>query len=78
MQSATLNLNLSPRRMMKAAEAAHYCGMSERRFKGLCGIAPVEMPDGSQRWDLHDLDRWIDGLKAGGGREVDDIVERLG
>jgi len=77
MQSATLNLNLSPRRMMKATEAAHYCGMAERRFKALCAISPVEMPDGSQRWDLHDLDRWIDSLKAGGGCEADAIVSRL-
>ncbi|MCI5078240.1 hypothetical protein [Oricola sp.] len=77
MQSATLNLNLSPRRMMKIGEAAHYCGMAEKRFKALCGVSPVAMPDGSHRWDLQDLDRWIDSLKAGGGTEADEIVDRL-
>jgi hypothetical protein len=38
------------------------------------------MANGELRWDVQDLDRWIDNLKDGtaAGCDADRIVERLG
>jgi|EndMetStandDraft_8_1072994.scaffolds.fasta_scaffold143030_3 hypothetical protein len=43
----------------------------------------VPLPDhrfsnGDRRYDVQDLDGWIDSMKAGASSEVDDIVARLG
>lgn len=76
MSVATLNVRVTPRRMLKLAEAAEYCGRSRRHFEAECPVAPVAFPNGDRLYDLHDLDRWIDGLKA--GVAADDLIERLG
>ena len=64
MASATLNLRLSPRRMLKPSEAADYCGRSLRTFEIECPVAPVAFPNGDKRFDMRDLDAWLDGLKT--------------
>ncbi|BBE74330.1 hypothetical protein [Oharaeibacter diazotrophicus] len=72
----TINLRLTPRRLLKASEAAEYCGRSRKTFATECPVAPIAFPNGDRLYDMHDLDRWIDALKA--GDTADDIVARLG
>jgi hypothetical protein len=38
---------------------------------------PVKFANGDLRWDVQDLDAWLDTLKAGID-DVDAIVDRLG
>jgi len=76
MSTATLNLRVSPRRMLKPAEAADYCGRPAKRFQAECPVAPIAFPNGDRLYDIHDLDGWLDGLKGNAG--ADDIISRLG
>ncbi len=76
MSVATLNLRVSPRRMLSTKEAAEYCGRPLKRFSLECAVRPVAFPNGDNLYDMRDLDAWIDGLK-GVQNDVDDIVERL-
>jgi hypothetical protein len=78
MPSATLNLRVSPRRMLTEREAAEYCGRTIRTFKGECPVAPTVFGNGDRRFDMQDLDRWLDGLKLGTLDDADAILERLG
>ena len=78
MSSATLQINVIPKRLLSEAEAAHHCGRPVRRFKMECPCQAVVFPNGDKRFDVKDLDGWIDGLKAGGASDGDDIVTRLG
>jgi hypothetical protein len=77
MTSATLQLNIIPKRMLTKPEAAHHCGRSVKRFAAECHVAPVRFPNGDFRYDVQDLDEWIDGLKAGKSSEADEIIARL-
>lgn len=77
MTSATLQLNIIPKRMLTKAEAAHHCGRSVKRFEVECDVAPVKFPNGDTRFDVRDLDAWIDRLKGGSNADADDIVGRL-
>jgi hypothetical protein len=77
MSSATLNIRVSPRRMLSKADAALYCLMSTKRFEAECPCRPVERPGGTKAWDMHDLDRWLDGLKGGAGATHEEYLERL-
>lgn len=78
MASATLNIKVSPRRMLSAREAGEYVGISFKRFPGTCSVRPVAMPDGSRLYDMRDLDAWVDGLKSGGPDSDDDDLGKLG
>lgn len=77
MSTANLNIRLAPRRMLSVREAADYCGVAAKGFEKKCGVAPVAMPTGGHRYDLRDLDTWIDSLKAGGADSDDDILGKL-
>jgi hypothetical protein len=77
MPSTTLNLHIQPFRLLTKAEAAHYCGLSTKKFESQCPVAPIEMADGSMLWDVHDLDRWIETLKCDVGDDASAIVARL-
>jgi hypothetical protein len=77
MTSATLQLNIIPKRMLTKPEAAHHCGRSVKRFEVECDVSPVKFPNGDSRFDVRDLDKWIDGLKAGKSSEADEIIARL-
>lgn len=77
MASATLNIKVTPRRMLTAGEAATYCGIPARRFALDCGLQPTEMPGGRKLYDMREIDAWLDGLKDGTGSSDSDIVERL-
>jgi len=78
MASATLQLNIIPKRMLTKSEAAHHCGRPVKRFEAECPVRPVRFPNGDERYDLHDLGPWLDSLKAGGDTDADAIVARLG
>ncbi len=74
MSTATLNLRVSPRRMLSANEAGLYCGLPAKQIP----IPPIEMPNGKRLYDIRDLDEFLDGLKAGQPNTDDDIIRRLG
>ena len=79
MSSTTLQINVVPIRMLTMAEAARHCGRSLTRFKVECPVAPIKFGNGDLRWDVQDLDGWINGLKAGAGdHDAEAIVARLG
>ena len=77
MTSATLQLNIIPKRMLTKTEAAHHCGRPVRRFEVECNVPPVKFPNGDSRYDVQDLDKWIDGLKTGKSSDTDEIIARL-
>jgi hypothetical protein len=73
---ATVNLRIAPYRLLTKADAAHYCRLSNAQFETQCPVVPVIMPGGDRLWDVKDLDKWIDSLKAESSI-ADDIVARL-
>lgn len=78
MSSATLNIRMSPRRLLKPRDAAEYCGMTVKRFPSECRVSPIAMPSGDKLYDIRDLDSWIDGMKSGATDSDDDIIGKLG
>lgn len=78
MSSATLQINWMPARMLTKAEAARHCGRSVGRFAAECPCSPVKFANGDLRYDVQDLDAWLNSLKAGATDHVaDDIVALL-
>ena len=77
MSSATLQINVVPKRMLTRTEAAHHCGRSVKRFENECPCQPVRFPNGDLRFDVKDLDVWINSLKAGCDQDAEAIVSRL-
>jgi hypothetical protein len=78
MPSATLQLNIIPKRMLTKSEAAHHCGRSVKRFDVESPVHPLRFPNGDLRWDVQDLDAWLNSLKAGAGdHEAADVIARL-
>jgi glutamate/tyrosine decarboxylase-like PLP-dependent enzyme len=75
--SATVQLHFLPKRLLTKSEAAHHCGRSVRRFDVECRVAPVKFPNGDLRYDVRDLDQWIDSMKAGKSSDADEIIGRL-
>ena len=79
MAIATLNLNVLQKRMLNKTEAAEHCGRPVKRFDIECPVRAVRFPNGDNRWDLRDLDAWIDSLKAGDtNHEAEAIIGKLG
>jgi hypothetical protein len=79
MASATLQINVVPKRLLRKSEAASYCGRSVKRFATEAPFRPVAMPNGDLLYDVQDCDRWINSLKAGvADNDADTIVARLG
>jgi hypothetical protein len=76
MPVATFNLRIVPKRMLSKAEAAHHCGRSVKRFEIECPTTPIEFPNGDRRWDVYDLDSWLDALKLNPS-DTADIVDKL-
>jgi hypothetical protein len=52
-------------RLVYQKDAAAYCSMGVPSFKANCPVAPVRVGPGMRglRYDLYDLDGWIDSLK---------------
>ena len=79
MAIATLNLNVLHKRMLNKTEAAEHCGRPIKRFNIECPVQAVRFPNGDYRWDVRDLDAWIDSLKEGRlEHDADAIVGKLG
>ena len=79
MAIATLNLNVLQKRMLTRSEAAQHCGRSTKRFEIECPVQSVRFANGDTRWDLRDIDAWIDSLKVGFiDRDSESIVNKIG
>jgi hypothetical protein len=79
MASATLQINVIPKRMLTKPEGAHHCGRSLSRFVIECPVTPIKFGNGDLRYDVQDLDRWLDSIKAGADDyDAAAIVARLG
>jgi hypothetical protein len=76
MAATNLRLSVIQPRMLTEADAADYLSVPKTKLRIVCPVSPVEMPDGKRRYDVRDLDGWIDSLKDGGGSN-DDILARL-
>jgi hypothetical protein len=52
-------------RMLSKVQAASYCGMGVESFAVNCPVKPIRMRPGDRglRWDIRELDEWIDSLK---------------
>jgi hypothetical protein len=78
MGQTTLNIVVIPKRILTKAEAAAHCGRSVRRFEIECPVRPIQFPNGDLRYDVHDLDKWLDSLKNGDSDfDVDNIIGQL-
>jgi hypothetical protein len=78
MQTATLNFNVLQKRLLSKTEAAAHCGRPVKRFEIECPMQAVRFSNGDTRWDLRDLDAWIDSLKAGHpDHDAEAIVDKL-
>lgn len=67
-RQAPANDNFAPRLLTKS-QAAQYCGLSVATFGGTCPVRPISLGHGvrMERYDLRDIDKWIDSFKAGSG-----------
>ena len=74
MTKAHLNISVIPKRMLTQTEAAEHCGRSYSQFKRECPVTPVQFQNGDLRWDIRDLDAWIDSLKSDDGFETSDMI----
>ena len=74
--SLAINLRILTKRMLSKTEAAQHCGRSIRRFEIECSVTPIQFPNGDRRWDVRDLDHWLDTLK-GDPIDAREIVDRL-
>jgi hypothetical protein len=77
MSSATLQINVIPKRMLTKSESAHHCGRSMPRFQIECAVRPHRFPNGDLRWDVRELDTWLDSLKAGTDDQDNDTIVAL-
>jgi hypothetical protein len=77
MNAVVLHLTIVSKRMLTLREAAQHCGRSVKRFEIECPAAPVMFPNGDHRFDVHDLDKWLDSFKSGDD-DADAIIARLG
>lgn len=78
MNSTTLNLKVSPRRILRKSEAASYCGLVPKRFELTCPVQPVAFSSTDLGYDMRDLDHWIDSLKSDHSSLSDaDIIAKL-
>lgn len=62
--------------MLKLHEAASYCGIPASRFLAECGVDHVLMGRNNKRYDVRDLDAWLDQLK-GNSLDDDQIIRKL-
>lgn len=68
------------RRLLPVKDAAAYCGVPRSYFSSICPARPVKLYEKSHlRYDIFDLDKWIDSVKSGGKEEGsdDDIANKL-
>lgn len=74
MSSASLNISVVEKRMLKQSEAASYTGLAVKHFKAACPVQPIELRPGTVLYDKRDLDTWIDGMKTGAEMASQDAI----
>jgi hypothetical protein len=78
MSRTALNIAVIPKRMLTKSEAADYASRSVRQLEAECPVKPIQFQNGDRRYDLRDLDQWLDNLKAGNANEdAASILARL-
>jgi hypothetical protein len=70
------------KRLLTSSEAAEYCGMGVGSFAVHCSVRPkrVRAVQRGLRWDVRDLDKWIDSLSPDGEglpSSPDEWLERM-
>ena len=69
-------------RLLTKQDAADYCSVSVPIFDQVCPVKPVRLMDGRERllrYDVVDLDRWIEDRKGNGASSSADAwLDRLG
>lgn len=68
------------KRLLPLKDAALYCGVPRSYFQSKCPAKPVKLYENAHpRYDILDLDKWIDSVKGGGTEEVsdDDGIDQL-
>lgn len=78
MTNTMLNIRVVQPRMMSVRQAADYVGIPLKRFSRVCSVRPIAISEGDERYDIRDLDQWLDNLKAGHTDADTEIVGRLG
>lgn len=74
----TMKVTTKPARLVTVREAADYCRLPQRKFEAQCPAKPIIFETGEKRYDLHDIDPWLDGLKADGmAHSQDEILGKL-
>lgn len=76
MSSTMLNIHVVQPRMMSVREAAAYVGLPIGRFSSACSVPAILMPGNVDRYDVRDLDAWLDRIKDGES-QVDDAILSL-
>lgn len=71
-----------PHRLLTKSQAAQYCGLAVSTFGGVCPVRPIALGDGARmhRYDVRDIDKWIDSFKAGGGAprsKFEELMDKL-
>jgi predicted DNA-binding transcriptional regulator AlpA len=68
-----------PPRLLTKAQAASYCGMGIESFTMNCEVKPIRVRSGARglRWDIQDLDKWIDRLKENSSTDSEKNVDWL-
>lgn len=61
-------------RMMTKEQAAVYCGRPVKVFERECPVSPIAFPNNDRRWDVHDLDEWLDSIKTVHGNHTHDSI----
>jgi hypothetical protein len=61
--------NDNRRRLLTRTQAAAYSGLCVRSFTAVCPVTPIALGDGKrwERFDVRELDGWINSLKSGQG-----------
>ncbi len=77
MSTALINLTVISKRMLSKREAAEHCGRSLKRFEVECPVRAVKFSNGDNRYDVRDLDKWLDTIK-GETHDTDQIIAKLG
>jgi len=78
MPKAMINLTAQPYRMLSKSAAAEYVGLSAARFSAACPVVPLDLANGVKRWDIRDLDAWLDSLKSDTDMSDEALLSRLG
>ena len=74
------NMQAVPPRLLCLSAAAAYAGIrSTARFRTICPVRPVALGNDARllRYDRHELDAWIDGIRIGADASPQDWLSRL-